>query len=392
MVPLQDEFGWSRALISAAVSVNLLLYGLTAPFAAALMDRFGIRQVTSVALLLVAAGSGLTVFVTAGWQLMLCLGRADRAGHRLDGAGLRRHHRQPLVRPPPRPGDGRADRRGAAGQLVFLPLMAWLAERLRLACRPRSLSRSPRWPSCRWCLLLRDYPADRRRRAYGGADRRRRRRRRRDPARRGPARGQRSARGRPHPHLLGAGRRLRDLRRHHQRSDRHPFHSGRPRPRHAETTAAGLLALVGIFDIVGTIASGALTDRINPRILLGGLLRASAACRPAGAALRCSPTRCSRACWSSSSSTGWTGWPPCRRPPRCAGGFGADGTIVFGWVFAAHQFGAAIAAVGAGIIRDSTGDYTIAWFGAAALCVVAAAVSFGIRQPANANPPLRPHN
>ena len=48
MVPLQDEFGWSRGTLSLAVGVNLVLFGLTAPFAAALMDRFGIRRVTAV--------------------------------------------------------------------------------------------------------------------------------------------------------------------------------------------------------------------------------------------------------------------------------------------------------------------------------------------------------
>src|SRR5690242_14259052 len=72
--PLHAEFGWSLGTISAAVSVNLLLYGLTAPFAAALMERFGIRRVVAAALTLVAAGSGLTVFMSASWQLILCWG------------------------------------------------------------------------------------------------------------------------------------------------------------------------------------------------------------------------------------------------------------------------------------------------------------------------------
>jgi MFS family permease len=74
MVPLHDELGWSMVTMSAAVSVNLVLYGLTAPFAAALMQRFGLRRVTTVALLLVAAGSGLSVFVRAAWQLTLTWG------------------------------------------------------------------------------------------------------------------------------------------------------------------------------------------------------------------------------------------------------------------------------------------------------------------------------
>ena len=72
--PLHEEFGWSLGTISAAVSVNLLLYGLTAPFAAALMERFGIRRVVMAALLLVAAGSGLTVFMRSSWQLLLWRG------------------------------------------------------------------------------------------------------------------------------------------------------------------------------------------------------------------------------------------------------------------------------------------------------------------------------
>ena len=61
MVPLHEEFGWSTSIMSLAVSINLLLFGLTAPFAAALMDRFGIRQVVAAALTLVALGAGGSV-------------------------------------------------------------------------------------------------------------------------------------------------------------------------------------------------------------------------------------------------------------------------------------------------------------------------------------------
>ena len=74
MVPLQEEFGWSRGVVSGAVALTLILYGLTSPFAAALMDRFGIRTVTSAALALVATGAGLSVLVTASWQLTLLWG------------------------------------------------------------------------------------------------------------------------------------------------------------------------------------------------------------------------------------------------------------------------------------------------------------------------------
>ena len=74
IVPLELEFGWTRAELSIAVSVNILLFGLTAPFAAALMERFGIRLVTSVALLAIAAGAALSVLVTESWMLLLTWG------------------------------------------------------------------------------------------------------------------------------------------------------------------------------------------------------------------------------------------------------------------------------------------------------------------------------
>jgi predicted MFS family arabinose efflux permease len=70
----------------------------------------------------------------------------------------------------------------------------------------------------------------------------------------------------------------------------------------------------------------------------------------------------------------------------CRSAFGADGPLVFGWVFAAHQLGAAAAAVGAGLIRDTTGEYTIAWFGAAVLCVVAVLLTVLVRQDTEAAP------
>src|SRR5690348_8235758 len=74
IVPLQEDFGWSRSVLSLAVSLNLVLYGLTAPFAAALMDRFGMRRVTAIALVLIALGSAVTVFVTESWQVLLTWG------------------------------------------------------------------------------------------------------------------------------------------------------------------------------------------------------------------------------------------------------------------------------------------------------------------------------
>jgi MFS family permease len=74
IVPFEDEFGWTRSATSLAVSVNLVVYGLTAPFAAALMERFGIRRIATIALLLISAGTGLTLVMTSSWQLVVLWG------------------------------------------------------------------------------------------------------------------------------------------------------------------------------------------------------------------------------------------------------------------------------------------------------------------------------
>src|SRR5262245_39677291 len=128
MHPLNAEFGWSMGTISAAVSINLILFGLTAPFAAALMDRFGIRRVVAVALALVAAGSGVTVFMTASWQLVLCWGVLVGLGTgsmalvfvaTVTDRWFVRH--RGLV-------TGVLTAGGATGQLIFLPVLAQLVQ------------------------------------------------------------------------------------------------------------------------------------------------------------------------------------------------------------------------------------------------------------------------
>lgn len=127
MLPLKAEFGWSVSVVSLAVSINLVLYGLTAPFAAALMDRFGIRAVTSTALVLVATGSGLTIFITTRWQLLLLWGLLIGLGTgsmaMVFAATVANRwfvRRRGLVM-------GILTAAGATGQLIFLPVMARLA-------------------------------------------------------------------------------------------------------------------------------------------------------------------------------------------------------------------------------------------------------------------------
>ena len=128
LVPLEEEFGWSRATTSGAVSLNLVVFGLTAPFAAALMERFGLRRVVAWALALVALGSGLTLVMTSPWQLWLLWGLAIGIGTGslalVFGAIVANRwfvrHRGLVI--------GVFSAASSTGQLVFLPAIANLAE------------------------------------------------------------------------------------------------------------------------------------------------------------------------------------------------------------------------------------------------------------------------
>jgi predicted MFS family arabinose efflux permease len=378
--PLQAEFGWSKGTISAAVSVNLVLYGLTAPFAAALMDRFGMRRVVSLALLLVAAGSGFTVRMTASWHLLVLwgvlvgLGTGSMAlvfAATLTDRWFVRH--RGLV-------TGVLTAAGATGQLVFLPVLALLAQGpgWRVASLTVAASALAVVPFVRW--LLRDRPEDVGTTALGA-----------DPgAARAPVPAgnaavralttlRSAARTRPFWYLAGGfaicGASTNGLVSTHFIPAAHDHGM-------AEPIAAGLLAVIGIFDIVGTVASGWLSDRIDPRVLLGlyyGLRGLSLMVLPGLFAATPEP---SMLVFIVFYGLDWVATVPptvalCRRV------YGADGAVVFGWVFGAHQVGAAVAAVGAGLVRDGLGHYDAAWFGAGALCLLAALMSLAIRHAGN---------
>lgn len=145
------------------------------------------------------------------------------------------------------------------------------------------------------------------------------------------------------------------------------------------TTTAGLLMVVGLFDIAGTIASGWLTDRYNPKILLAVYYQFRGISLLVLPALLSATVEPSIIIFVVIYGLDWVATVP-PTVAICRDAFGADGGIVFGWVFAAHQIGAAIAAFAAGFVRDSTGSYTYAWLGAAALCTVAAVLSLAIRK------------
>ncbi|MGN9845547.1 MFS transporter [Nonomuraea sp. H19] len=392
ITPLQDEFGWSTGTISLAVSINLVLYGLTAPFAAALMDRFGMRRVVAIALLLIAAGSGLTVLMTASWQLLLFWGVLVGLGTGsmalvfaatvVDRWFVR--HRGLVT--------GILTAAGATGQLIFLPLLAQLAEGpgWRFASLTVAAAALAVVPFVWW--LLRDRPEDVGTTAYG--DRAASRSEANEHSEGAPSSGggatqerktanaavravtvlAMAARTRPFWLLAGGfaicGASTNGLVGTHFIPAAHDHGMAAP-------MAAGLLAVIGIFDIVGTVASGWLSDKIDPKVLLGvyyGLRGLSLMVLPG---LFAATTEPSMLIFIVFYGLDWVATVPptvalCRRI------YGADGAVVFGWVFGAHQVGAAFAAVGAGLTRDHLGAYDLAWYGAGALCLLAAGMSLAI--------------
>jgi len=143
------------------------------------------------------------------------------------------------------------------------------------------------------------------------------------------------------------------------------------------TTAASLLALVGLFDVAGTVFSGWLTDRIDPRVLLGGYYTLRGLSLLVLPSLFAPDTQPSMWVFIVFYGLDWIATVP-PTVALCRERFGASGPVVFGWVFASHQIGAAVAALGAGAIRDTFGNYGLAWYFAGGLCVVAALMSVSI--------------
>jgi predicted MFS family arabinose efflux permease len=143
--------------------------------------------------------------------------------------------------------------------------------------------------------------------------------------------------------------------------------------------AASLLAVIGIFDIVGTVASGWFTDRFDPRRLLAvyyALRGVSLLFLPLLFAETVQPTMLFFIVFY---GLDWVATVP-PTMALCREHFGENGAIVFGWVLASHQLGASIVAFLTGLVRDTTGSYDIAWTASGALCAMAALMALVIRK------------
>ena len=378
IVPLQHEFGWSTADISFALAVRLILFGLMGPFAAAFMNHFGIRPVVATALILISSGILLSLAMTEVWQLVLLWGVVVGLGTGMTALVLGVTvatrwfaRRRGLV-------VGMLTASTATGQLVFLPLLAELTQavgwRLALCLVVAALMIA----MLLILLLMQDRPSDLRLPAYGATHV--------EPA-------QVHRQSLP-AMLLSPIVTLRDV------STSTTFWAlfatffvcGASTNGLIQTHwitlcgdyglapvgAAGILAAIGVFDFLGTIGSGWLSDRFDNRRLLFcyyGLRGLSLLFLPFtdfsvyGLSL-----------FAVFYGLDWVATvPPTVR--LTADRFGKErANVTFGWIFTGHQLGAAAAAYGGGAARDTFASYTPALFTAGALCLLAALLALTIRK------------
>lgn len=377
IVPLEQAFGWSRSTISLAAAIGIFLYGLAGPFAAAAMEHFGLRRVLIGALLLMAASSAASAFMTESWHLLLTWGVFSGIGSGavavvLGATIVNRWFttRRGLMM-------GLLTASTATGNLLFLPVLAALAAsgdwtRVVWAVAAGAALMAP----LAWWLVP-DRPADVGLRSYGSAP---------DAPEPSvaPRTGllaatfgalRRAARTRTFWYLFATffvcgfttnglvGTHLIAL------CGDHGI---------AEVQAAGLLALMGIFDLVGTTASGWLTDRYDPRRLLFVYYSLR------GLSLMYLPysdfSFYSLSLFAIFFGLDWIATvPPTLRLTTEAFG-DRDAPIVFGWIVAGHQLGAASAAWMGGVVRETTGSYLMAFVLAGSTGLIAAVIALMINR------------
>jgi predicted MFS family arabinose efflux permease len=373
MLPLEESFGWRRDVVSLAAAIGIFLYGLTGPFAAALMERVGLRRTLLAALVLMSGSTALSLLMTEPWHLLLTWGVFSGVGSGavatvLGATIVNRWFKtnRGLVM-------GLMSASAATGLLVFLPLLAALAQ--SGGWKPVAITIAVA-TACLvplvW-LLVPERPASIGMVRYGAeAD---------DVPPVPPA-----SQGNFLMHTLNTLRRAAGTRVFWYLFATFficGFTTNGLVGTHliafcgdmgiGEVQAAGLLSLMGIFDLIGTTLSGWLTDRFDPRKLLGVYYAIR------GLSLIYLP-------YSGFSSTSliifavlygldWIATvPPTLRLSNEAFG-DRSGPIVFGWIVAGHQVGAAAAAFFGGTMRELQGNYELAFLIAGMTAIAAACIS-----------------
>ena len=369
LVPLETEFAWSRGTISFAIAVSLLLYGFAGPFSASFMERFGIRRTMLAALSLLAAGVALTTLMRESWQLIVLWGLVVGAGAgviaNVLGAVVAARWftaRRGLV-------VGLLTGSAAAGQLIFLPTFAAINEHYGWRAMVLTVTAVVLIVIPIVALLMRERPEDVGLAPYGETG--------------GPKPVAAAPQGNP---FRLAIRTLAEAA--HSRDfwllagsffccgastngliGTHLIpaclDNGIP-----EVASASLLAGMGIFNMVGTTASGWLSDRVDNRVLLAIYYSLR------GLSLLFLPfsfvSFYGLSLFALFYGLDWIATvPPTVR--LIANSFGKEKAgIIYGWVFTSHQLGSAAAAYFAGLMRADLGSYLEAFILSGLLCFAAA--------------------
>jgi sugar phosphate permease len=384
IVPLEQEFGWSRATISLAIGVQLLVYGFIGPFSAGLVDRYGLRKVMLGAIALTVVSFASTAIVTAPWQLTLVWGLGTGLG---TGCAA-------LVLASVIANRWFIARRGVAvgamtgsvalGQLIFLPLLANLVASVgwRVAAVTAACLAVLALPALYFFMV--DRPAELGLKPYGAPE---------DAPDETP-----SPSINPFTlpiSVLGEAVGSRDF----WILSASFFVCGASTfgliSTHfipacldhgiVETTAAGLLAAMGVCNVLGTLASGWLTDRYDPRLLLFWYYGVR------GAALLFLPYAFDLPTWALGIFGVFYGFdwittvPPTIRLTTSLFGAQKSG-IVYGWIMLMHQLGAAIFAYAGGLARTELGSYTSAFVASAIICIMAALLVLRIGRTTRPSP------
>ncbi|HEY8193688.1 MAG TPA: MFS transporter [Hyphomicrobium sp.] len=388
IVPLEHEFGWNASEISSALAVRFVLYGLMGPFTAVLMNRFGVRRIVLAALVIIASTLLASLAMTQVWQLVLLWGIGVGIGTGLTAMVLAAtvatrwfSERRGLV-------VGMLSASTATGQLIFLPLLAKLTAlygwRLSLCfvCAMLTLA------AVLVLLLMRNRPSDMGLAPYGATEIVP------PPTETGGLgalllspilvlkdAAQNSAFWVLFATFFICGLSTNGLIQTHFIALCGDFGL-------APVKAAGVLAMMGVFDFFGTIGSGWLSDRFDNRWLLFwyyGLRGLSLIYLPFT-----DFTFYGLSVFAMFYGLDWiaTVPPTVKLTSRY---FGAERTnVVFGWIFAGHQLGAATAAYGAGLTRTLYATYLPAFFAAGVVCLVAALIVLLLGKPEKARAIAQP--
>ncbi|GAY23815.1 MULTISPECIES: MFS transporter [Sphingobium] len=370
IIPLQKEFGWSSADISGALAIRFLLFGGMGPFAAAFMNRFGVRRMMLISLSIIVGGLLLSMGMTRLWHLVLLWGVVIGIGTGLTamvlGATVATRwfaHRRGLVM-------GLLSASTATGQLAFLPLLAALTERFGWRASVLLVCGAILLAAMVVLLLMRDRPADLGLPPYGESEVH-------------PAPPQPASFG---ALLMSPLRILAD-------AARVPsfwilffsfYICGASTNGLVQTHfialcgdyglaavgAASMLAMMGLFDFAGTLASGWLSDRFDNRWLLFwyyGLRGLSLLYLPFS-----DFSFYSLSVFAMFYGLDWVATVP-PTVKLTAQRFGPErANVVFGWIFAGHQLGAASAALAGGLSRTVWQSYMPAFVAAGILCLIGA--------------------